>query len=64
MKRITKKRWFGPKNIGWGPAPKSREGWIITIIWLVSIKIEKYNIIGNIRKFVGKIKIIGISFFS
>jgi hypothetical protein len=37
MQRITKKRWFGPKNIGWGPAPKSKEGWIITIIWLVSI---------------------------
>lgn len=29
MKRITKKRWFGPKNIGWGPAPKSREGWLL-----------------------------------
>jgi hypothetical protein len=37
MQRITKKRWFGPKNIGWGPAPKSREGWVITIVWLVSI---------------------------
>lgn len=37
MKRITKKRWFGPKHIGWGPAPKSREGWVITIIWLISI---------------------------
>ena len=37
MKRITNKRWFGPKNIGWGPAPKSKEGWVITIVWLISI---------------------------
>lgn len=37
MKRITKKRWFGPKKIGYGPGPKSREGWIVTIVWLVSL---------------------------
>jgi hypothetical protein len=37
MKRITNKRWFGPKNVGWGPAPKSWEGWIITLVWLASI---------------------------
>ena len=37
MKRITNKRWFGPKKVGWGPAPKSWEGGIITIVWLVSL---------------------------
>ena len=37
MKRITKKRWFGPKYVGWGLAPKSWEGWVITMIWLVSL---------------------------
>jgi hypothetical protein len=37
MKRITQKRWFGPKYIGWGPAPKSWEGWVVTLVWLVSI---------------------------
>ena len=37
MQRITKKRWFGPKIIGWGPAPKSWEGWVITLVWLVSL---------------------------
>lgn len=28
MKRITNKRWFGPKIVGYGPAPKSWEGWV------------------------------------
>ncbi len=37
MKRITKKRWFVPKYVGWGPAPKSWEGWLITIVWFASI---------------------------
>ena len=37
MKRITKKRWFGPKIVGWGPAPKSWEGWLVTLVWLASI---------------------------
>jgi hypothetical protein len=37
MKRISKKRWFGPKIVGYGPAPKSSEGWVVTIVWLVSI---------------------------
>lgn len=37
MKRITNKRWFGPKRVGWGPAPKSLEGWVITLVWLVSL---------------------------
>ena len=37
MKRITEKRWFGPKQVGWGPAPKSREGWIVTLVWLASL---------------------------
>jgi hypothetical protein len=37
MKRITNKRWFGPKIVGWGPAPKTWEGWVVTLVWLVSI---------------------------
>lgn len=37
MKRITEKPWFGPKIVGYGPAPKSWEGWIVTIVWLVSL---------------------------
>lgn len=42
MKRITKKPWFGPKYIGWGPAPKSWEGWLVTMIWLVSLLLSIY----------------------
>ena len=37
MKRITKKRWFGPKYVGWGPAPKSWEGWVVTVDDLLTI---------------------------
>lgn len=37
MKRVTTKRWFGPKVVGWGPAPKSWEGWVVTLVWLFSI---------------------------
>ena len=37
MKRITEKRWFGPKIVGYGPAPKSWEGWVVIIVWLVSL---------------------------
>lgn len=37
MKRITNKCWFGPKVVGWGPAPKTWEGWVITLVWLGSI---------------------------
>ncbi|HML04339.1 MAG TPA: hypothetical protein VK426_01055 [Methanobacterium sp.] len=37
MKRITEKRWFGPKIVGYGPAPKSWEGWVVTIVWWISL---------------------------
>jgi hypothetical protein len=37
MKRITKKSWFGPKKVGWGPAPKSWEGWLVILVWWVSL---------------------------
>ena len=37
MKRITNKRWFGPKRVGWGPAPKTWQGWVITLVWLISL---------------------------
>jgi predicted membrane channel-forming protein YqfA (hemolysin III family) len=37
MKRITEKRWFGPKHVGWGPAPRSWEGWVVIVVWLASV---------------------------
>ena len=42
MKRITKKRWFGPKYVGWGPGPKSWEGWLVTLVWLASLILGIY----------------------
>ena len=37
MKRITKERWFGPKIIGYGPGPKSWEGWVVILVWWASL---------------------------
>ncbi len=42
MKRITKKSWFGPKIVGWGPAPKSGEGWLVTLVWMASLLLTLY----------------------
>ena len=42
MKRITKKRWFGPKKVGWGPAPKSWEGWLVIFAWWAYIVFTIY----------------------
>jgi hypothetical protein len=42
MKRITKKRWFGPKYVGWGPAPKSWEGWLVILAWWAYIVLTIY----------------------
>jgi len=42
MKRFTNKRWFGPKYVGWGPAPKSWEGWLVTLVWLASLMLTLY----------------------
>lgn len=37
MKRITNRSWFGPKRVGYGPAPRTWQGWVITLVWLISI---------------------------
>jgi hypothetical protein len=42
MKRITKKRWFGPKKVGCGPAPKSGEGWLVILVWWVYLVFTIY----------------------
>jgi CDP-diglyceride synthetase len=31
MKRLNEP-WFGKKAVGWGPAPKTWQGWLITIL--------------------------------
>ena len=35
MKKITNKRWFGPKYIDYGPCPKFWEGWVVIIVWWI-----------------------------
>lgn len=37
MTRITKKAWFGKRIIGWGYRPISLEGWLVTVVFLVTI---------------------------
>jgi hypothetical protein len=32
------KPWFGKKTVGWGPAPKTWQGWLITFL-MISIVI-------------------------
>jgi len=37
MKRITKKAWFGKKIFGWGYRPISLEGWVVTIVFIITM---------------------------
>ena len=37
MKRITKKAWFGKKTLSWGIRPVSVEGWLVTIVFLITV---------------------------
>ena len=36
MKRLDEP-WFGKKTVGWGPAPRTWQGWVVTILYLVVI---------------------------
>jgi hypothetical protein len=29
--------WFGPKRIGWGYSPRTWEGWLATLAYIVSM---------------------------
>ncbi|MGO9387583.1 MAG: hypothetical protein ACLPWD_05980 [Methanobacterium sp.] len=40
MKKIVKEPWFGKKRIGWGPAPRTWQGWIATLIMLLIVIID------------------------
>ena len=40
MKRITQKSWFGKKTVGYGPAPASWQGWIVTILFLLTVILD------------------------
>jgi hypothetical protein len=32
---VGRKAWFGPRRLGWGLEPVSREGWIVTLIFAI-----------------------------
>jgi predicted membrane channel-forming protein YqfA (hemolysin III family) len=40
MKRITQKPWFGEKIVGWGPAPVTWQGWIITLLLILTVILD------------------------
>ena len=40
MKRITQKPWFGKKIVGYGPAPATWQGWIITILLILTVILD------------------------
>ncbi|MBN9587570.1 MAG: hypothetical protein J0G99_01055 [Alphaproteobacteria bacterium] len=29
--------WFGPKLVGWGPSPRSWQGWLATALFVVAL---------------------------
>jgi small-conductance mechanosensitive channel len=40
MKRITQKPWFGKKIVGYGPAPATWQGWIITLLLILTVILD------------------------
>jgi hypothetical protein len=40
MKRITQKSWFGKKIVGYGPAPVTWQGWIVTLLLILTIILD------------------------
>ena len=40
MKRITQKSWFGKKSVGYGPAPATWQGWIVTLLLILTVILD------------------------
>jgi CDP-diglyceride synthetase len=40
MKGMTQKAWFGKKRVGYGPAPKTWQGWIVTLLFVLTILLD------------------------
>lgn len=34
--------WFGKKKVGWGPAPKTWQGWLLTILMVVLVILDVF----------------------
>ena len=42
MKRMTQKSWFGKKRVGYGPAPVTWQGWIVTLLFILTVLLDFY----------------------
>ncbi|MGB9202100.1 hypothetical protein [Methanobacterium sp.] len=40
MKKITQKSWFGRKSVGFGPAPVTWQGWIVTFLLILTVILD------------------------
>ncbi len=40
MQRLTKKSWFGKKKVGYGPAPATWQGWLITFLLILTVVLD------------------------
>lgn len=40
MKKITQKSWFGKKSVGFGPAPATWQGWIVTFLLILTVILD------------------------
>jgi hypothetical protein len=40
MKKITQKPWFAKKIVGYGPAPVTWQGWIVTLLLILTVIID------------------------
>ena len=40
MKSITQKPWFGKKRVGYGPAPAAWQGWIVTLLFVLTVILD------------------------
>ena len=40
MKRITQKSWFSKKSVGYGPAPATWQGWIVTLLLILTVILD------------------------
>lgn len=43
MKRMTEKPWFGKKTVGWGAAPITWQGWVVTLVLVLIIIADVFN---------------------
>lgn len=47
MKRITNEPWFSERQIGWGWAPITWQGWVVTLILVLIIVLDTQYLIKN-----------------